>query len=47
MFLAMLMFLLALERAGRCLGLDATLRRECSVVREGTGIIGRLLNLAG
>jgi uncharacterized membrane protein YphA (DoxX/SURF4 family) len=47
MFLMMLMFFFALYGAGRSLGLDAALRRECSMVREGKGLIGRLLNLAG
>jgi uncharacterized membrane protein YphA (DoxX/SURF4 family) len=46
MFLMMLMFLFALYGAGRSLGVDAALRRECGVVREGRGFIGRLLNLA-
>jgi uncharacterized membrane protein YphA (DoxX/SURF4 family) len=47
MFLMMLMFLFALYGAGRSLGLDATLRRECGMVRESKGFIGRLLNFAG
>jgi len=47
MCLALLMFLFALEGAGRSLGLDAWLRREVPVVREGKGLIGRLFNIAG
>jgi uncharacterized membrane protein YphA (DoxX/SURF4 family) len=47
MFLAMLMFLFALYAAGRSLGLDAWLRRHVPAVRDGTGLVGRLLNLAG
>jgi uncharacterized membrane protein YphA (DoxX/SURF4 family) len=46
MFLIMLMFLFALERAGRCLGLDAWLRRRVASVRDGKGLLGRILNLA-
>jgi uncharacterized membrane protein YphA (DoxX/SURF4 family) len=47
MFLAMLMFLFALEGAGRCLGLDAWLRRHITAVREGNGLGGRFLHIAG
>lgn len=47
MFLMMLLFLFALVGAGRSLGLDAMLRRECSMVRERKGLVGRLLNIAG
>jgi uncharacterized membrane protein YphA (DoxX/SURF4 family) len=46
-FLAMLMFLFALYAAGRSLGLDAWLRRNVPAVRNGTGFLGKLLNLAG
>lgn len=46
MFLAMLMFLFALHAAGRSLGLDAWLRRNVAAVRDGQGVLGRLLNLA-
>jgi uncharacterized membrane protein YphA (DoxX/SURF4 family) len=46
-FLMMLMFLFSLNAAGRSLGLDALLRREVAVVREGRGLFGRLLHLAG
>jgi len=47
MFLAILMFLFSLHAAGRSLGLDAWLRRHVPSVRDGTGFLGRLLNLAG
>jgi hypothetical protein len=46
-FLAMVMFMFALHAAGRSLGLDAWLRRHVAAVREGSGLFGRLLNLAG
>lgn len=46
-FLGMLMFLFALDAAGRSLGLDARLRRRVPAVRDGTGIVGRILHLAG
>lgn len=46
-FLAMLMFLFALEGAGRSLGLDAWLRRNVPAVRDGTGPLGRLLHAVG
>jgi uncharacterized membrane protein YphA (DoxX/SURF4 family) len=46
-FLALLMFLFALHAAGRSLGLDAWLRRHVPAVREGKGVIGRVLNVAG
>jgi hypothetical protein len=46
-FLALLLFLFALNAAGRSLGADAWLRRNVSSVREGTGFVGRLLRLAG
>lgn len=45
-FLATLMFLFALYAAGRSLGLDALLRRNVPAVREGRGVIGKVLNLA-
>lgn len=47
MFLAMLMFLFVLEGAGRSLGLDAWLRRNVPIVRDGKGLIGRFFNIAG
>ncbi len=47
MFLAMLMFLFALDGAGRRLGLDAWLRRHVPAVRDGKGLLGRLLHIAG
>jgi len=47
MFLAMLMFLFALEGAGRSLGLDAWLRRNLPAVRDGKGLVGWLFNIAG
>jgi hypothetical protein len=47
MFLAMLMFLFALEGAGRSLGFDAWLRRNVPAVRDGKGFIGWFLHLAG
>jgi len=47
MFLAMLMFLFALEGAGRSLGLDAWLRRQVPAVRDGKGLIGWFFNIAG
>jgi uncharacterized membrane protein YphA (DoxX/SURF4 family) len=46
-FLAMLMFLFALNAAGRSLGLDAWLRRHVPAVRDGTGFLGKLLHAAG
>jgi uncharacterized membrane protein YphA (DoxX/SURF4 family) len=45
MFLALLMFVFALEGAGRCLGLDAWLRRNLKKLREQRGI-DWILNLA-
>jgi uncharacterized membrane protein YphA (DoxX/SURF4 family) len=45
-FLAMLMFLFALHAAGRSLGLDAWLRRHIADIRDGRGLIGKLLNIA-
>jgi len=47
MFLAMLMFLFALEGAGRSLGLDAWLRREVPSVRDAKGLLGWFFNMAG
>ena len=47
LFLAFLMFFMVLDRAGRSLGVDALLHREVSAVRDGRGLVGRLLNLAG
>src|SRR5260370_30595823 len=47
MFLAMLMFLFALEGAGRSLGLDVWLRRQVPAVRDGNGLIGWFFNIAG
>src|ERR1700693_910672 len=47
MFLAMLMFLFALEGAGRSLGLDAWLRRQVPAVRDGNGLFGWFFNIAG
>ncbi len=47
MFLAMLMFLFALESAGRCLGFDAWLRRSVPAVRDGKGLLGWFLHIAG
>lgn len=46
-FLAMLMFLFSLHAAGRSLGLDAWLRRHVPAVRDGRGLVGRVLNVAG
>jgi hypothetical protein len=47
MFLALLMFLFALEAAGRSLGLDAWLHRNVPAVRDGKGSIGWFFNIAG
>jgi uncharacterized membrane protein YphA (DoxX/SURF4 family) len=46
-FLAMLMFFFALHAAGRSLGLDAWLRQNVPSVREGRGVVGKVLNIAG
>ncbi len=46
-FLAIVMLMFAIDAAGRSLGLDAWLRRNVPAVREGTGFIGKLLNIAG
>ncbi|WP_064737306.1 DoxX family protein [Bradyrhizobium sp. Ai1a-2] len=47
MFLALLMFLFAIEGAGRSLGLDAWLRRNNPAVRDGKGLVGWFFNIAG
>lgn len=47
MFLALLLFVFALEGAGRCLGLDAWLRRNVNDVRERRGLIGWAFNISG
>ena len=44
-FLASLLFVFVIEAAGRDLGLDALLRRNSSVVRDGEGLIGRVLRI--
>ena len=46
-FLALVLFLFALHGAGRSLGVDAWLRRHVPAVRDGQGVLGRLLNIAG
>jgi uncharacterized membrane protein YphA (DoxX/SURF4 family) len=46
-FPAALMFLFALEGAGRSLGLDAWLRRNVPAVREGKGPVGWFLHISG
>jgi uncharacterized membrane protein YphA (DoxX/SURF4 family) len=46
MFLALLMFLFALEGAGRSLGFDAWLRREVPAVRDRKGLVGWFFNIA-
>lgn len=43
----MLLFLFALEGAGRSLGFDAWLRRKVPAVREGRGFLGAVLRMAG
>ena len=45
-FLAMLMFLFALEGAGRYLGLDAWLGRNVAAVRDKKGLLGWFLHIA-
>ena len=45
-FLAMLMFLFALEGAGRYHGLDAWLRRNVAAVRDKKGLLGWFLHIA-
>ena len=47
MCLAMLMFLLVIDDAGRSLGLDAWLRRNVPAVRDGKGPIGWFFHIAG
>jgi hypothetical protein len=47
MCLALLMFLFALEGAGRSLGFDAWLRREVPSVRDGKGLVGWFFNVTG
>jgi hypothetical protein len=47
MFLALLMFWLAFEAAGRSLGFDAWLRRSVPPVREGKGLVGWFFNVTG
>jgi hypothetical protein len=47
MFLAMLMFLFVVEAAGRSLGFDAWLRRNVPAVRDGKGLLGWFLHIAG
>jgi hypothetical protein len=47
LFLVMVMFLLALNAAGRSLGLDVWLRRHIPAVRDGKGVLGWLLHAAG
>jgi uncharacterized membrane protein YphA (DoxX/SURF4 family) len=46
-FLAIVMFFFALNAAGRSLGLDAWMRRQVPAVRDGSGFLGKLLNLVG
>jgi len=46
-FLAMVLFLFVVHPAGRSLGLDAWLRRDVKAVRNATGILGKLINVAG
>ena len=47
MFLALLMFWLAFEAAGRSLGFDAWLRRTVPAVREGKGLVGWFFHVTG
>src|SRR5258708_19055331 len=47
MFLALLMFLFALEGSGRSLGFDAWLRRDVPAVRHGKGLIVWVFNIPG
>lgn len=46
-FLMMLMLIFSLQAAGRSLGADAWLRREVPAVRDGRGLVGRLLQRVG
>src|SRR5258708_32369061 len=45
MFLALLMFLFALEGAGRSLGLYAWLRHKGPALRDGKGLLGWVSNI--
>ena len=47
MFLALLMFLFVVDASGRRLGFDAWLRRDVPAVRDGKGLVGWFLNMAG
>ena len=47
MFLALLMFWLAFEAAGRSLGFDAWLRRSVPAVRERKGLVGWFFHVTG
>jgi hypothetical protein len=47
MFLALLMFVFVVDAAGRELGLDALLRRNSAAMRDGKGLIGRVLQIVG
>jgi DoxX len=46
-FLIMVMFWFLLDAAGRSLGMDAWLRRNVPAVRDGKGLLGRFLHIAG
>src|SRR5262249_21396617 len=46
-FLAVVMFFVALPAAGRSLGLDAWLRRNGAAVRDRKGFLGTLFNIVG
>jgi uncharacterized membrane protein YphA (DoxX/SURF4 family) len=46
LFLAIVMLFFALHAAGRSLGLDAWLRRHVTMVRDGIGLLGKLLKAA-
>jgi len=46
-FLAIVMLMLAVHAAGRSLGLDGWLRRHVTAVRDGVGIVGKLLKVIG
>lgn len=46
MFLGMLMVVFIIDAAGRHLGADALLRRHSPAVREGKGLVGRILHIA-
>jgi hypothetical protein len=47
MAIAMLMFVLVIDAAGRSLGVDGWLRRNVPAVREGKGLVGWFFNMAG